>query len=186
MPNWCENRLVLKHDDPAMLDKALEAWNSGSFLQTIIPCPQELMDTVSGSVGRLGGNPSVNYRVELHEAKEKLNIKYFGFKNWYEWCVVNWGTKWDIGHDQAESKVAEIIDGEIDVHFNSAWSPPIRAYEKLSEMGYKIKAYYYEPGADFCGEWIEGEDELFTTTREAPKHLDEMFGISETIENMED
>jgi hypothetical protein len=185
MPNWCENNMTISHDDPKMLEKALEAWNNGKFLQTLIPCPQPLIDTVAGSVGRLGDDPLVNYRVELHEAQMALNEKYFGHKDWYSWCVAEWGTKWDIGSDEAEYNQAKIENGAIWVRFNSAWSPPTGAYEKLSAMGYRITAYYYEPGCDFCGEWIEGQEETFSI-RNAPKRIDEMFGISEWLEETEE
>lgn len=181
MPNWCENNMTIRHDDPKMMEKALEAWNSGKFLQTLIPCPQPLLDTVSGSVGGIGNDPLVNYRVELHEAQMTLNLKHFGYKDWYDWCVAEWGTKWDIGFDVAEDNQAEIEDGAIQVRFSSAWSPPTGAYDKLSDMGYQITAYYYEPGFDFCGEWINGEEEQFSI-RNAPKRIDEMFSISEWLE----
>jgi len=183
MPNWCNNIMTISHDDPAMMEKARDAWNSGKFLQTMIPCPQPLIDTVSGSVGRIGDDPLVNYRVELHEAQMALNEKYFRHKDWYSWCVAEWGTKWDIGNEE-KTEFADIVDGEIRVSFDSAWSPPTGAYEKLCDMGYQIKAYYYEPGCDFCGEWINGEEETFPI-RNAPKRIDEMFGISEWLEQVE-
>ena len=179
MPNWCNNIMTISHDDPAMMEKALEAWNSGKFLQTMIPCPQPLIDTVSGSVGRIGDDPLVNYRVELHETQMALNEKHFGHKDWYSWCVANWGTKWDI-----EGEKVELHGNIFTVQFDSAWSPPTGAYDKLSDMGYQIKAYYYEPGCDFCGEWINGEEETFSI-RNAPKRIDEMFCISEWLEEIE-
>ena len=176
MPNWCNNIMTISHDDPAMMKKALEAWNSGKFLQTMIPCPQPLIDTVAGSVGQMGDDPLVNYRVELHETQMALNEKHFGHKDWYFWCVANWGTKWDIDGEKVE------LDGNIfTVQFDSAWSPPTGAYDKLCDMGYQIKAYYYEPGCDFCGEWINGEEKIFSI-RNAPKRIDEMFCISEWLE----
>lgn len=179
MPNWCNNIMTISHDDPAMMKKALEAWNSGKFLQTMIPCPQPLIDTVAGSVGQMGDDPLVNYRVELHETQMALNEKHFGHKDWYFWCVANWGTKWDIDGEKVE------LDGNIfTVQFDSAWSPPTGAYDKLCDMGYQIKAYYYEPGCDFCGEWINGEEKIFSI-RNAPKRIDEMFCISEWLEETE-
>lgn len=185
MPNWCENIIVLKHNDPAMLEKAAEAWNKGKFLQSFVPCPQPLLDTVSGSVGRIGDDPLVNYRVELHEAQMTLNLKHFGYKDWYSWCVAEWGTKWDIGLDEDQENKAQVENGVIHVRFSSAWSPPTGAYDKLVDLGFEIEAYYYEPGCDFCGEWINGEEETFSI-RNAPKRIDEMFGISECIESMEE
>ena len=69
--------------------------------------------------------------------------------------VDNWGTKWDIEFDNAfvmdEGKT-------VSLSFNSAWSPPIAAYEKLKEMGFEIYALYMEPGMGFAGEWEDGDD----------------------------
>ena len=47
MPNWCSNRLTLTHTDPAMIDRAVTAYEQGRFLDEFIPVPQELRDTVA-------------------------------------------------------------------------------------------------------------------------------------------
>jgi hypothetical protein len=97
--------------------------------------PQPLYDTVAGS--NLRGDQFDPYRAELQAFQEKLNIKYFGHKNWYDWCISEWGTKWDIGRDSAYGDEAEIENGEcLKIFFDSAWSPPIKAYEKLEELGF--------------------------------------------------
>ena len=46
MPNWCNNTMTITHSNPALIEKALDAWNSGQFLQTLIPCQKDLIDTV--------------------------------------------------------------------------------------------------------------------------------------------
>jgi hypothetical protein len=64
-------------------------------------------------------------------------------------------------------------------------------YEKLEQMGYSVRAYYYEPGMAFCGVWDEGYDDYFDigilswedVKDEIPEALDEMFGISECMRN---
>jgi hypothetical protein len=37
MPNWCANGLTLKHEDSAMIDKAVAALAKGELLETFIP-----------------------------------------------------------------------------------------------------------------------------------------------------
>ena len=37
MPNWCSNSLTLKHDDPAMIDKAVAGFTEGKLLETFVP-----------------------------------------------------------------------------------------------------------------------------------------------------
>jgi hypothetical protein len=85
---------------------------------------------------------------------------YYDDERWYDWCVNNWGTKWDFGADPAESLglKATRVDNEITATFDSAWSPPIGMYETLVELGYNVRATYWEPGMAYCGIWDNGND----------------------------
>ena len=47
------------------------------------------------------------------------------------------------------------------MRFDTAWSPPLGLYERLKVLGYTVKAYYFEPGMCFAGEWIDGEDTYY-------------------------
>ena len=85
-------------------------------------------------------------------------------EDWYNWQINNWGTKWDIGADMGTDKEeryglkATRVDNEVSCSFDSAWSPPIGLYDKLIELGYDVKATYWEPGMAFCGIWDNGAD----------------------------
>ena len=48
MPNYCNNTLTLRHDEPAMIERAFRAIESGNFFGEFAPLPKELSDTVSG------------------------------------------------------------------------------------------------------------------------------------------
>ena len=39
MPNWCANTVTLEHKDPAMIARALTAYEEGKLLNEFIPCP---------------------------------------------------------------------------------------------------------------------------------------------------
>lgn len=82
---------------------------------------------------------------------------------WYDWCVNNWGTKWDIGSDNNELHGLNptIVDNEATMSFDSAWSPPIGLYKELVLRGFRVVASYFEPGMAYCGVWIDGDD-LYT------------------------
>ena len=56
---------------------------------------------------------------------------YYDDQRWYNWCCNNWGTKWDFGKDEYHDP-AEIVNHEVDISFNTAWSPPLPAIEQLS------------------------------------------------------
>ena len=186
MPNWCENNLSISHPDPAKMAELREiVQQDNGFLQKLLPCPQPLIDTVAG----FGGN-NESYENELTQFKTALNMKWFGFANWYEWCNANWGTKWDI----CEFNIIEESDSLIVMSFSSAWSPPIQAYEALSKLGYLIEASYFEGGCAFCGKWFDGTDEYYDieecnakwVRENIPPELDEEFSISFNYEAWEE
>jgi hypothetical protein len=77
--------------------------------------------------------------------------------NWYDWRIENWGTKWDVELEH----VATSNEGKtLATSFGSAWSPPIEAYEKLKDMGFKISAFYVETGVGFAGRYEDGDQEF--------------------------
>lgn len=120
-PNWCGNTIYLTHDDPKMIERAVNA--KKDFLQEFIRCPKELLEG----------------------------------EGWYNWRVENWGTKWDV-----ELEIINISEGTtLSAYFSSAWSPPIEAYAKLEEMGFKVLAFYYESGMCFGGRYENGNDQYF-------------------------
>jgi hypothetical protein len=175
MPNWCYNGVTLRHNDPAMIDRAA---NSDGLLMEFLPTPQELLDTVAGSVAEDARH--------AHEAQMESNLAKYGAKDWYDWNVANWGTKWDVTLENVERK----DDNTITASFDSAWSPPIEAYAKLEDLGFEVDAKFYEPGMAFCGTYVTGLGEnsvdigsyTADTVREAiGEDLDDYFGISEEM-----
>lgn len=111
--------------------------------------------------------------------------------SWYVWCVDNWGTKWDVGRKDGDG-ITSSDSNSVSFDFDSAWSPPIRAYEKLMQQGFDVHATYYEPGNNFVGEF-DGSDDCYEIPEtadevadEIPKHLDEEWGISEYMRDCEE
>ena len=184
MPNWCNNNLTLQHEDPAMIKRAADALERGEFLEEFIPVPQQLK-IVAGCVG----DPDEQAKLE---ADTKRNVEELGYGNWYDYCVGEWGTKWDVG-----------CDGSTDVHpdgkmlhtyFDSAWAPPVAAYEKLTAMGFTVGAMYYEGGMAYAGVWEDGNDDYYDLSGmrshdvedTLPSELDEAFSISECMREYEE
>jgi hypothetical protein len=183
MPNWCNNVVELAHEDPAMLERAKDALNRGEFLNEFIPVPESLK-IVAGCVG----DPDEQKKLEEDTAR---NIATHGYGNWYDFCVGEWGTKWDVGGD---GMTCEIENGRISTSFDSAWAPPCNAYEKLVDLGFSVRAYYYEGGMCFAGVWEDGNDDYYDLSgmdseavkEELPTVLDEMFCISEYMAEWEE
>jgi len=189
MPNWCNNTVRIYHQDPAMIERVRSAFNGEGLLQEFIPVPQALRDTVAGF-------PAEDQRA-AHEAQMAKNIEKYGYKDWYDFCVNEWGTKWEIG---ADGNPAQDIPGDeftgpgLMLGFDSAWAPPVAAYEKLMNQGFYISAMYYEPGMCFAGIWENGNDDYYDysgmnsdeVAEELPAELDEAFGISESMAEWEE
>lgn len=179
MPNWCSNGLTLTHSDPAMIDRVVKG--KEGLLQEFIPCPQELIDTVSGFVGE--GQDAL-------DAKQKANVEKYGYATWYDHNVNEWGTKWDVSADSIE----RLDDNTVQLSFDSAWAPPTGAYEKLMELGFGVKAYYYECGMCFVGKWEDGVDDYFEYGDETSdtiraligEELDDYFCLSESMAEWEE
>ena len=184
MPNWCNNGITLRHADPAMIDRAMNAKNG--LLMEFIPTPKPLLETTAGFLG----DGDKQRKLEEQEAE---NLKVFGFKNWYDWNIANWGTKWDFDLENVDRQDPNTLTAS----FDSAWAPPVNAYERLCALGFEIEAFYYEPGMCFVGKFTGNEhgydDDYFEyagqtseTVREAiGAELDDYWGISEELAQYE-
>jgi len=131
MPNWCENLMVLKHPDPAQMTsvrQAIEKEEDG-FFNSIKPIPV------------FGDDPEANKAA-------------FGYEGCYDFCCTEWGTKWDIRHQECEFR----DEGEtMAVVFETAWSPPVGIYQELYKRGFRVEAYWLEEGMAFCGQFFNGK-----------------------------
>ena len=187
MPNWTNNSITLRHTDPAMIERAVKAYQEGRLLDEFIPVPRELKETVAGFVGE--------DQQAAHEAQKARNIEKYGYPDWYSFCVNTWGTKWDVGGD---GEFIEQPDANtLKASFDSAWAPPVEAYGRLLELGFEVEAYYLECGMAFCGKYIGSGDEEFDdyveygsatadTVRElVGDDLDDFWGLSEMMAEWE-
>jgi hypothetical protein len=168
-----------------MIERVREAFNKGALLQEFIPIPADLQ-IVSGRCGD-DSNPE---QIALVAAQQR-NIEVYGYKDWYEFATNEWGTKWDVG---ADGNPAQDIPGGLMLGFESAWAPPVNAYEKLMDQGFRIRAMYYEGGMAFAGIFDENGDDYYEyagmnseeIAATLPVELDEAFCISEQVAEWEE
>lgn len=108
-------------------------------------------------------------------------------------AVEAWGTKWDVNTDGMEFE--DHGDGTATLHgwFDSAWSPPIEAFNTLAgdlDSCY-IELYYFEPGMAFVGYWSsEGDDDHYEIDPDAedmgiPEYLEEHFNVADWFDSGE-
>ena len=144
MPNWCNNTITLtgpKEKITAIYNKAKE---DNALLQQLKPMPTELEGTTSPAPTEGEPQPLVD-----------------GYDNWYDWRVSNWSTKWDVDTEGLElSDDGTTITG----WFDSAWAPPIGAYDHFlaNNEDCSISSMYYEGGMDFAGKWEDFADMTVT------------------------
>ena len=137
MPNWCNNSITIS----GSTDTIKQLWDDAhvgddfGLLNAMVPMPKELDNTTKGTDGDA--------------------------VNWYDWRVHNWGTKWDVSDEGLEYVDNKDGTSHITGWFDSAWAPPIEAYNTfLDDMdGCSIEATYEEGGMDFAGIYEDGDDQ---------------------------
>lgn len=170
----------------------------------IIPMPEELRDTEASSFidnaihYYLAKNNLVEYNRQkmdrLKKSKKELDEMYkigekyvgykkkYGAKDWYDWSIKNWGTKWNA----YDSSASMISDTSAVVWFDTAWSGVPDIIQKLIEMfpniifeyqfadedmGYNCGSGYSEDG-EFIFNMIEPNSEEAMRTYASCKGYD--------------
>jgi hypothetical protein len=159
MPNWCANslKLVAKTAESEKklaeivqeLERAKTAGESAGIFNLIKPVPEALLIT-AGSFG------DTVEQAALKKAEQE-NLKTYGYKHWYDYCIAEWGTKWDM-NNQYEDEPYTIEGNKVTMVFDTAWSPPMEIYYALEEMGFEVEATYVEQGVGYIGYYANGED----------------------------
>ena len=114
-------------------------------------------------------------------------------------AVETWGTKWDVSLEGLQYTDHGDGTAEISGWFDSAWAPPIGAYEQLAADfdSCIIEASYFEPGMDFAGFWSSenGEEHLDNLHDEWEKgdeasdlykQLDDEYNLSEQFQEWDE
>jgi hypothetical protein len=81
-------------------------------------------------------------------------MKEYGVSNWYDWSVLNWGTKWDC-YDVREWIIA-VADTEMTatIYYETAWSPATQVWLTVSQQ-YPTLTFFHEyadEGGGFLGD----------------------------------
>ena len=103
-----------------------------------------------------GVDAELIFALSLRDARQaKQNVERYGFRDWYDWSVTKWGTKWNGGEVDVESLEPESFT----IHFSTAWSPPVPVIEAMCERFPEIDAEmsYAETGCWFAGK-VYGSD----------------------------
>jgi hypothetical protein len=175
MPNWCANSLKLVATTAesekklaeivSELERAKGAGESARIFNLIKPIPEALMITS----GWLGKDTPEQTALEIEQA---ANLKKYGYKDWYSFCVGEWGTKWDMSN-QYEDEAFTIEGNTVTMVFDTAWAPPMQIYYALEEMGFELEATYVEQGMGYIGFYTDGVDTCEKMTQFYPEPSDD-------------
>lgn len=116
MPNWTSNKIVICDDRDNVLEK-IKGANGPIDFNTIIPMPD---DIYRGDLGK--------------EEWEK-----YGEKNWYDWSIENWGTKWNACNG--------VRCGDT-IYFDTAWSGVESLIQRLSLECPNTEIHYWTAQED--------------------------------------
>lgn len=138
MPNWVSNTISVTAKSEAELDAFLEK-AKGSKSQILEDNTGEFH---FGAFVHPSDEDLPYYRGEIQEEKpegwddlsssEQLahSLKFTG-RNWYDWNVTNWGTKWDACHTYISSGSSDL---DASISFETAWGIPEPIFKAIAEQ----------------------------------------------------
>lgn len=149
MPNWVKNDVRIA--DAEAMKKCMKRENGVVYFdfEKIIPMPDDI------------------YRGDLGIVERKK----YGEKNWYDWSVENWGTKWN-AHDCHRTGVNS-------VEFNTAWSTPEPVMKELSKKFHtRVEVYYADEDLGHnCGHYTYENGVMIEDSYGDFKMACELWGI---------
>jgi hypothetical protein len=168
MPNWCNNHLRLESGKSIQefLEPYIESVDSVIHFDfnKVIPIPKDL--SIDAQHGELPDDLQKKY---------DSNMEKYGYKNWYDFCVDKWGTKW--------SAEGEFTQDETMMWFETAWTPPFGVIDELAKKlpdDEMLILDYMEEGENYCGKYVAGNqggtDESYSPIENAPQCIKDEFG----------
>ena len=165
MPNWCQNevRVYGETEDIQRFKEFVKSEVSDFSFNSILPSPKELkgFNAPAKIVSQeeydkfkpeevTKDNPFPIGKPMTRDMSNRFQREY-GFDNWYDWQIKNWGTKWNI----AETIVDEWDKDSLFYAFETAWSPPIGIYNELKKLfpNLEISWFYKEEDNQLAG-WL--------------------------------
>ena len=108
----------------------------------------------------------INFKESIDLGKKYLNnYNKYGYCNWYEWSIDNWGTKWNV--EDSCNVIYDKDKKEYTITFDTAWNCPIgilKEYSKMCNDGELDWMFYDE---DYDGHtYITKENNKLVTKKE--------------------
>ena len=163
MPNHCYNRVTIygsgndTDETRAQIAKIKGIFEDEKIFTHFIPEPDWLNTPIM--TNEVNRSPLYEPRGKVGELPimqtdrygESLRFQSTGRQDdrWYDWRLQNWDTKWD-AYDLV---VTDDDPDQLEVTFNTAWSPPEAICEAMREQypDLSVSWFYDEPGCELAG-----------------------------------
>ena len=189
MPNHCTN--LLSCTSGKTIGEIIKPYltNDGKSIDfnKIIPMPEGIYKTCNSSIIEEIVKPRTPEEIEArqkeHDELCEQNLKDHGYKNWYDWSVANWDTKWNAYSCYTFEDETLALQDIHDIGFQTAWSPPINVVRQLVKLtGESLRMSYYDEGWMFGGEYIvdtdgSESDNCYQDIDDCPEHLKEELDV---------
>ena len=156
MPNHCYNRVTFYSGNTEDVAKLKKIFEGEQVFGQIIPEPDWTNTPLMTSQNKsLYSNELKGTDGELPQKVEDPFQRYV-FKStghaddrWYDWRVQNWDTKWDAYDLSVDDDDPE----QLEVSFNTAWSPPEAICSAIREQypDVSVSWFFDEPGCEIAG-----------------------------------
>ena len=153
MPNHCHNRVTFYSANTHDVAKLKQIFEDEHCFSQIIPEPDWLNIPLLSSDNRFNkygndGELPMNVQ-EDYGVSRRFQSTGRADERWYDWRVNHWGTKWDC----YDVEVTDDDPDQLEVEFNTAWSPPEAICNELREQypDLAVSWFYDEPGCEIAG-----------------------------------
>ena len=132
MPNWCYNRIEIEGSEKERL--RMKAFIHGDD------------DDVEFDFNKILPYPEKYAKMDAEVDEDGINRSKGFNAGGYDWCIANWGTKWN---------ACDVIvaDDGFEIDFDTAWSPSLPVTLALSKLFPTLifTHRYEEGGCDYSG-----------------------------------
>ena len=152
MEKWCDNELRVsgKTEDVRKFEKHAKGkpWVDSKETTLIdfnkfVPYPDKYRDMDIAA-----------HKYENENPKDLSERPKGGFySGGYDWCINNWGTKWNASQVELVNEMENKGKMELEYRFSTAWSPPEPIVRKMGEMfpTLSFDLRYFEGSMGFNG-----------------------------------
>ena len=154
MPNHCYNRVTFYSSNEEEVAKLKKIFEDENCFGQIIPEPDwantPLLTSDNHYGTKYGNDGELPQKIDDGFSRYVFKSTGITDQRWYDWRVQNWDTKWDC----YDVEVTDSDPENLEIEFNTAWSPPeaiCHALREKYEDTVSITWFFDEPGVEMAG-----------------------------------